>query len=190
MVGSAGKGLAAVAMSSVASGNLTLTRTPAITNISVTHGGTTTNHASATIPYTSGAQITFDGVSFSISGQLNGGDSFTLTRNAAGVSDARNALALGKLQTQNTMSGKTATYQTAYAQLVSDVGNKTREISVTRDAQQALLKQTTAARESLSGVNLDDEAANLIRYQQAYQASAKALQIGSSLFDTILGIIR
>ncbi len=173
-----------------ASGNLTLTRTPAITNISVTHGGTTTNHASATIPYTSGAQISFDGVSFSISGQLNGGDSFTLTRNAAGVSDARNALALSKLQTQNTMSGKTATYQTAYAQLVSDVGNKTREISVTRDAQQALLKQTTAARESLSGVNLDDEAANLIRYQQAYQASAKALQIGSSLFDTILGIIR
>ena len=88
------------------------------------------------------------------------------------------------------MSGKTATYQTAYAQLVSDVGNKTREISVTRDAQQALLKQTTAARESLSGVNLDDEAANLIRYQQAYQASAKALQIGSNLFDTILGIMR
>ena len=78
----------------------------------------------------------------------------------------------------------------SYAQLVSDVGNKTREISVTQDAQKALLKQSTAARESLSGVNLDEEAANLVRYQQAYQASAKALQIGAGLFETLLGIVR
>ena len=87
------------------------------------------------------------------------------------------------------MSGKTASYQTAYAQLVSDVGNKTRQLSVTGEAQQALLKQSQAARESLSGVNLDEEAANLIRFQQAYQASAKSLQIGTGLFDTLLGIM-
>ena len=173
-----------------ATNQLMLTGVPANTNISATHGDATRLLHGPTINYTDGMQISFAGLSFTLSGKLNNGDTFTLASNVGGVSDARNGLALGKLQTQNTMSGKTATYQTSYAQLVSDVGNKTREISVTRDAQQALLAQNTAARESLSGVNLDDEAANLIRYQQAYQASAKALQIGISLFDTILGIIR
>ncbi len=77
----------------------------------------------------------------------------------------------------------------AYARLVSDVGNKeSREIQVTGQAQSALLKQSQNARDSLSGVNLDEEAANLLRYQQAYQASAKALDIGNKLFDVILAL--
>jgi flagellar hook-associated protein 1 FlgK len=125
-------------------------------------------------------------MSFSISGSLNNGDSFTLSKNASGVSDGRNALALGQLQSQNTMSGKTASFQAAYAQLVSDVGNKSRELQVKTDAQAALLKQSTDARDSLSGVNLDEEAANLLRYQQAYQASAKMIEVGSRLFDVLL----
>ena len=111
-----------------------------------------------------------------------------MTRNQSGVSDGRNALALGKLQTQNTVAGGSANYQVAYERLVSDVGNKTREIQVTGDAQTALLKQSQDARDSLLGVNLDEEAANLLRYQQAYQASAKALDIGSKLFDVILAL--
>jgi len=72
--------------------------------------------------------------------------------------------------------------------LVSDVGNKTREVSVTASAQQALVEQATSASQSLSGVNLDEEAANLIRYQQAYQASAKVVDLASKLFDTLLAI--
>lgn len=167
-------------------GTLTLT---GAANISVTVGSSTTVYPGPDIPYTSGATISFAGISFVITGNLTTGDTFSLAKNTAGVSDARNALQLGKLQTQNTMSGKAATYQTAYAQLVSDVGNKTRQISVTSDAQTALLEQSQAAQQSLSGVNLDEEAANLIKYQQAYQASAKALQIGTGLFDTLLGIM-
>jgi flagellar hook-associated protein 1 FlgK len=72
--------------------------------------------------------------------------------------------------------------------LVSANGNKTREIKVNGAAQQALLEQASAARESLSGVNLDEEAANLLRFQQAYQASAKVIDIGSKLFDVLLAI--
>ena len=72
--------------------------------------------------------------------------------------------------------------------MVSDVGNKTRETQVTQSAQQSLLDQATSARESLSGVNLDEEAANVLRFQQAYSASAKILEIGSKLFDTLLAI--
>jgi flagellar hook-associated protein 1 FlgK len=86
------------------------------------------------------------------------------------------------------MSGKTASLQEAYAQLVSEIGNKTRQVQVTGETQRTLLEQAQSSRDSLSGVNLDEEAANLIRYQQAYQASAKAMQIGASLFDTILQI--
>ena len=134
--------------------------------------------------------ITFDGLSFDISGTPVAADRFTVERNTSsnGVADGRNALLLGKLQSQGTVSGGAANYQAAYAQLVSDNGNKTREIQVTRDAQKSLFDQSSAAREAMSGVNLDEEAANLIRYQQAYQASAKMLSIGTKLFDTLLSI--
>lgn len=135
-----------------------------------------------------GTTVSFNGISVAISGTPRNNDSFTVSRNTAGVSDNRNALALGNLQKLGTVAGGTVGYQDAYARLVSDVGNKTREIQVTGEAQSALLKQAQNARDSLSGVNLDEEAANLLRYQQAYQASAKMLDIGSKLFDVILSI--
>ena len=141
-----------------------------------------------TIPYTAGENISFAGASFSISGNLGNGDVFTLAKNPAGVSDGRNALALGQLQTQNTMSGATASYQSAYAQLVANTGNKSRELQVNSQAQDTLLQQATSAQQALSGVNLDEEAANLLRFQQAYQASAKMLDVGSKLFDALLAI--
>ena len=159
-------------------------------NVSVTASdGTTKVYTGPVIPYTSGATITVDGFSFSISGTLSNNDRFSLTSNSAGVSDSRNSVLLAKLQTQYTMSGETASLSGAYSQLVSFVGNKTRQISVTQDAQAALLDQSQSARDGVSGVNLDEEAANLIKYQQAYQASAKALQIGTNLFDTLIGIM-
>ena len=171
-----------------AGNTLTLAGVPAGANISVSVGGVSTVYSGPTIPYTSGASISFAGVSFTISGNAANGDVFTLAKNPGGVSDGRNALALGQLQTQNTMSGATASYQSAYAQLVSDTGNKSRELQVNSQAQSTLLQQATDARDALSGVNLDEEAANLLRYQQAYQASAKMLDIGSKLFDTLLAI--
>ena len=132
--------------------------------------------------------ISVDGMSFQLTGQPSDGDTFKLSLNSAGTADGRNALALGQLQTKNTMAGAKATFQGAYAQLVANNGIKTRELKVTGDAQQAVLDQAQATRDSLSGVNLDEEAANMIRFQQAYQASAKLLEIGKTLFDTILQI--
>ncbi|MCM8610721.1 flagellar hook-associated protein FlgK [Accumulibacter sp.] len=147
------------------------------------------------VAYASGATITLvgassaappSGISFSISGVPNNGDSFVLARNPAATSDGRNVLALGQLQTLDTMSGKTVSFQESYAELVSENGSRTRQVQVGAEAQKVLLKQAQDSRDSLSGVNLDEEAANLIRYQQAYQAAAKALEIASSLFNTIL----
>jgi len=162
------------------------------TVISVMSGGTTNTYTvasgTASLPYTTGSSISFNNIAFTMNGTPANGDTFTVSANTNGVADGRNAVLLGKLQTQNTVSGATATYQSSYAQMVSDIGNKTRATQVTQSAQQSLLDQATSARDALSGVNLDEEAANLLSYQQAYQASAKMLDIGAKLFDTLLSI--
>lgn len=165
---------------------------------SVTVGTTTYPITLSTdpVPYTAGATITINGggwsgVSLVLSGNPDNGDSFSLTANSAmGVEDGRNIVKLGNLQTQNTMLGANATYQDNYAAFVNDVGNKTASAEISSVAQTSLLKQAVAAREAVSGVNRDEEAAKLIEYQQAYQASAKVIEIASNLFDTLLSIGR
>lgn len=132
--------------------------------------------------------INFDGMDFELTGTPQVGDTFSVQRNTSGVGDSRNAVLLGKLQTQNTVAGGNATYQSTYAKLVSDNGNKTREVQVTLEAQKTLLQQSQQSREALSGVNLDEEAANLLRFQTAYQASAKMIEIGNRLFEVLLAI--
>jgi flagellar hook-associated protein 1 FlgK len=169
---------------------------PVGSTVTVTSGATSTPYvigaATDPVAYTAGATISFDQISFSISGQPGNGDQFTIAANTGGVSDSRNAVLMGKLQTQQTMlgdaTGGKASLQDVYAQLVSAIGNKTREAQVTGDAQTSLLAQAQSARDSQSAVNLDEEAANLLRYQYAYQASAKMLQVGTKLFETILAI--
>ncbi|MFO7541414.1 MAG: flagellar hook-associated protein FlgK [Thiobacillus sp.] len=106
------------------------------------------------------------------------------------VGDNRNALLLGALQTGLTMNGGTTTFQGAYSQLVSEVGNKTRELEVTSSTAGKLLAEATLSLQSESGVNLDEEATNLLRYQQAYQAAAKVMQIASEMFDLLASLGR
>jgi flagellar hook-associated protein 1 FlgK len=74
--------------------------------------------------------------------------------------------------------------------LISQVGTQTRELDVTSKAQASMLSQVTKAQQSVSGVNLDEEAANLLKYQQAYQAAAKAMSIAQTMFDTLLTLGR
>ncbi len=136
--------------------------------------------------YADGADISFNGYTFQISGSPAAGDVFTVTPNNNGSADNRNALLLGVLQTQNTLGNGTATYQSAYGQLVSQIGNKTRELEITSKAQANLLVQTEKSIQSVSGVNLDEEAANLLRFQQAYQAASKIIEMSNTLFDSIL----
>lgn len=153
---------------------------------------------------------TVDGVS--INGTFAAGDSFLLqpTRDNAtrlsvlinnvdkiaaadvdgGSGNNRNALLLADLQNQGTLNNNTVSYESAFGQLVSAVGNKTNELKVTGAAANALLAQTQTAQQAESGVNLDEEAANLLRYQQAYQAAGKVMQIASSLFETLLTLGR
>jgi flagellar hook-associated protein 1 FlgK len=152
---------------------------------------TTTVYTAGTapvIPYVAGASYEFGGVTMSFTGQPVDNDQFTVARNAVGVGDNRNMLLMGALQATRQLDNGSATYQSAFAQLVSTVGNKAREVQVNGLASDAMLAQTTAAQQSVSGVNLDEEAANLLKYQQAYQAAGKVMQIASAMFDTLLSL--
>jgi flagellar hook-associated protein 1 FlgK len=149
---------------------------------------TTATTLATGVAYTPGADISYNGWTVQISGAPATNDAFTVGANTNGVSDNRNAVALAGLQTADTMIGGTASYLEAYAQLVSEVGNKTREVKTVGQSQTALAEAAIATQQEMSGVNLDEEAANLIRYQQAYQASAKVIEISSKLFDSILAL--
>ncbi len=105
-------------------------------------------------------------------------------------SDNRNALKLAALQNNLGMAGGRASFNDAYGQIVSGVGALTQAAQFSSSAQQTLLTQAKGSREALAGVNLDEEAANLIRFQQAYQASAQSIAVVKSLFDTLIGAVR
>jgi flagellar hook-associated protein 1 FlgK len=144
----------------------------------------------ANVAYTPGGNITYNGWTAQISGAPAAGDTFTVSANTGAVSDNRNALLLAGLQAKMTLGGGTATFQSAYAQLVSQVGSDAQQSQTRAEAQKTFLDQAQSERDSFSGVNLDEEAANLVRYQQAYQASARAIQIGSKLFDDLLNLLQ
>lgn len=106
---------------------------------------------------------------------------------SSGSLDNRNILALQQLQSSNAL-GSAGSFNDQYASLVSQVGNQTRLVQVNLEAQQSLTEQLTAAEQSVSGVNLDEEAADLIRYQQFYQANAQVIQTAATVLDTLLNI--
>lgn len=161
--------------------------------MTVTVGGVTTPYAAgATVPYNpaTGAKIAMNGMTVNLSGTPSDGDKFTIAPNNSGaVTDNRNGLALSALQNDKTKVGGAQSYATAYANLVSFVGSTTNTYKSTSAAQATLLQQAQTAQQSNSGVNLDEEAANLIKYQQLYQANSKVIQTASTLFDTILQIV-
>lgn len=165
---------------------------PAGQAITKTDNGVSTVYpaGTASVPYTAGANYAFGGINVSFTGTPADADSFTVGPNNSGVGDNRNMRLLGNLQTKNTMDGGTATFQGAYAELVSYVGNKTREVQVNALASESLLAQARNAQQEVSGVNLDEEATNLLKYQQAYQAAGKVMQMASTLFDTLLSLGR
>lgn len=105
---------------------------------------------------------------------------------ANGTLDNRNALAIAGLQSNGSLIEGRSTIEGGYGLLVGAIGNITSETKVNNLAQNSLLAQTKNAQQAASGVNLDEEAANLIRYQQSYQAAAQIIKTASTMFDTLL----
>ena len=112
------------------------------------------------------------------------GDAYVLT--AAGPGNNANAQAMSALQSGKFLSNGSTSFENSYAQLVSQVATAANQSQTALAANQAVAQQATAAQQSVSGVNLDQEAANLVQYQQAYQAAAKAISVGASLFQSLL----
>ena len=178
--GSVDAGFLAVAAPLGGTGTVTLTYDSATNELSGFPGGP--------VIYKSGDPITFNGITVNISGVPADGDTFTIGENTGGVSDGSNALLLGALQNKKTIGNRTASFNDAYAQLVSTVGNKARQVQIANTAQTSLTAQIRSAQQSVSGVNQDEETANLLMFQQMYQANAKVIQTASTMFDAVLGI--
>ncbi|WP_129138482.1 flagellar hook-associated protein FlgK [Modicisalibacter coralii] len=140
----------------------------------------------ASVQLSAGDTLTIDGISMTFDGVPAANDELTIAQDPA-AGDNTNALAMQNLQDAS-LVGARATLNDAYAGLVGDVGNRTNIVKANLSAQDVLTEQLTQVQQSESGVNLDEEAANLIRFQQFYQANAKVIQTGSTLMDTILGI--
>jgi len=161
---------------------------PAGQDIKMTVKGVTTSYtAGSDVPFADGASYTSGGISFTLNGAPGNGDTFKIAPSSA-TGDTRNAGLLGDLQSKTILDGGKATFQSAYANMVSAIGNKTREVQVNGTAAKAQLDQASSAASNVSGVNLDEEAANLLKYQQAYQASGKVMQIADTIFSTLLQI--
>lgn len=127
---------------------------------------------------------------FTMNGTPANGDIFTLADNTGGRGDNRNALRLADLQNQQLLFGDTASLSDAYGFLVADVGTQTHQAGENAEVQERLLTQSDSAKSAVSGVNLDEEAADLVRFQQAYTAAAQVISTANTLFDTLLGAVR
>jgi len=161
-------------------------------------GVTQVSPAAFTPGQTNELAIEIDGRSFTftVSGRPHDGDTFIVGFNRNGVSDNRNALKIVDLQSKQTLgvypgvSGSGKSFTDGYGELVERVGTLTAQARMDSEATGAILKQATDNRDSLSAVNLDEEAANLIKFEQYYNASAQIIQVARSLFDTLINTFR
>ncbi len=129
------------------------------------------------------------GYDVQISGNVATGDVFSADYNTSGRGDNRNALLLANIQTENVLNQGSTTLQEAYGLLVAEVGTTTNENQISLNASESLLRQNQARLEEVSGVNLDEEAAKLIRFQQSYQAAARIISTSSVIFDTLIASV-
>ncbi|MDE1181226.1 flagellar hook-associated protein FlgK [Paraburkholderia sp.] len=170
-------------------------------NTSYTIGSTAP--AVTSIPYdpSSGATITIgtgtssgstsmNNVTVTVSGTPANGDTFSVGPNTGASNDGRNAQSLSSLSTAKVLSGGTVTLNGSFANYVNGIGNQTNQVQTSSTAQTTLVTQITSAQQSVSGVNINEEAANLLQYQQLYQANSKVIQTAQTLFQTLLGIFQ
>jgi flagellar hook-associated protein 1 len=136
--------------------------------------------------YSSGTPINLNGWSATISGAPAVGDTFVVASNAGGVGDNRNSLALADVLGQGVLNGGADSLNDAVGRFVGGIGVATNQAQANRDAQKVILDDNQSELDSVTGVNLDEEAANLIRYQQAYQAAAQIIRVTQTLFDSLL----
>jgi flagellar hook-associated protein 1 FlgK len=136
--------------------------------------------------YTPGSNIDVNGWRVQISGTPAAGDTFSVKDNVAGTGDNRNALKLADILNAPVLDNGTASLSAAVGQFVGDIGVKTNQAQVSSAAQKVVFDESVDSAQSVSGVNLDEEAANLVRYQQAYMAAAQMIRVADTIFQSVL----
>jgi flagellar hook-associated protein 1 FlgK len=139
--------------------------------------------------FTGGGNIDANGWQVQISGAPAAGDTFAISSNAGGTGDNRNALAAANQQNVGVLQNGTTSITGGISALITGLGSQAQQINTAQTAQAAVTAQALTSVQSTSGVNLDEEAASLLQWQQAYQAAAQALTIGNSLFTTLISSI-
>ena len=134
--------------------------------------------------------ISFNGWTVQIDGEPVAGDEFTVEANSSGVGDNRNALQMAGLFDKNLLDDGETTLFGQVDGLVSRVGSATASANTALESQRGLLAQAKAARESVSGVNLEEEAANLIKFQQAFEANAQVIRVADTIFQSLINAVR
>jgi flagellar hook-associated protein 1 len=140
--------------------------------------------------YTSGQPITADGWSLSLSGTPASGDKFTVGANTNGLNSNANALALAGLSDTGVLDGGKTSIVSSYSNLTAQIGDAGSDASSNLTTQTNLYNQATSNQQSVAGVNLNQEAANLVQFQQAYQASAQVISTAQQIFNSLITAIQ
>ncbi|MEX0963842.1 MAG: flagellar hook-associated protein FlgK [Pseudohongiellaceae bacterium] len=178
------------------SGSITLSFNPDALGAGIP-GYDVTGGPGGTIAYdpsteSAGKSVSFTGigVNFELSGVPHSGDSFTIANNGNAAGDNRNMQSIVELQFQAKLNGNSDSFQDFYGSLVAQVGVISNQANANLKIENSLLQQATSYRDNVIGVNLDEEAANLLRYQQAYQASAQLVKVADKMFQVLINSIR
>jgi flagellar hook-associated protein 1 FlgK len=160
------------------------------TNIVFTSASTYSVNGGPDQAYTAGGNIDINGWRVNINGAPAIGDTFTIRNNAGATGDNRNAFALADAMRAGILDNGTTSVAAGVERMTGNLGLATRSAQLNRDAEGIIHESDVATRDAISGVNLDEEAANLLRFQQAYAASAQVISVANSLFDTLMNAVR
>ena len=155
-------------------------------NYSITDGAGNTT----TGTYTAGQPITADGWSLSLTGTPASGDTFAVAANSNGLNDNSNALSLAALSDSGVLNGGKTSVVTSYANLTAQIGSAGSQASADLTTQTSLFNQAMSTQQSYAGVNMNQEAANLVQFQQAYQASAQVISTAEQIFTSLITAIQ
>ncbi len=136
----------------------------------------------------SAGTLSYRGLTLTFSAGPQEGDIFSIDGNQNGIGNNEAMLEMANLEDKRLSQLGNLTMTEAYIERVSEVGSVAQQASISRDALQVVYQQALEARDGLAGVSLDEEAAALVRFQQAYQANAKVMQVAGDLFDAILAV--
>lgn len=149
-----------------------------------------TINAGPPIPWVPGDVIAVNGWELRLDPPPAAGDTFRVRATGANSSDNTNARGLAQVDDTLRLFGSTGSLNTTLREMVSAIGASAQSAQFSLDAQTAINDQLVQDRESVSGVNLDEEASNMLRYQQAYQAAAKMIGTADTVFQSLLAAVQ